>query len=97
MEWSRHSSTASSQRASEMRRPGRPLFRQVSNRLRTASRVGRSAGRGMGTMASLIGFPPLGLITDDTPDHQVVSRRLTGRTQITNELIERLFLLHRIR
>jgi len=33
-----------------------------------------------GLTAPLIGFPPLGLITDDTPDHHLISCRLTERT-----------------
>jgi PAS domain-containing protein len=35
-----------------------------------------------GLTAPLIGFPPLGLITDDTPDHHLISCRLTERTPL---------------
>jgi hypothetical protein len=56
-------------------------LRQALKRFPTDSRVGRTADWVTGATVSLIGFPPLGLITDDTPNHQLISRRLTERTQ----------------
>jgi len=41
-----------------------------------------------GLTAPLIGFPPLGLITDDTPDHHLISCRLTERTQFFEFMLE---------